>query len=131
MTTKASPTKPEAPPIAPMSPMVISSIVLPIAAILLYLPYTFHTGLFHSSLALKADLLQADLNLDSCSRLDIPSEMGWCAEPVVQKSTGMAYFVCDDSRPWWDPVRMIWEQAPPGKQGGSLWAWDLKVSLGM
>ncbi|PWN24274.1 hypothetical protein BCV69DRAFT_280165 [Microstroma glucosiphilum] len=126
MTTKATTTKAEAPPIAPMSPMVISSIVLPIAAILLYIPYTFHTGLFHSSFALKAETLRADLNLDSCSRLVTPADMGWCAEPVVQKSTGMAYFVCDDSRPWWDPVRMIWEQAPPGKQGGSLWAWDLK-----
>ncbi|CAO1625425.1 unnamed protein product [Sympodiomycopsis kandeliae] len=96
--------------------LLISLIIIPISSILLYLPWQKHLSLFHPATS------PSDLNLESCS--PIPN-LEHCAEPLVVKEISRAYFVCDDSRPWWDPVRFKWQKIPEGRKGGSIWTWDL------
>ncbi|CAO1634764.1 unnamed protein product [Parajaminaea phylloscopi] len=109
--------------------LIVSGVLIPICAFLLWLPWSSHIAhLYPTSKPAGAALLSSDLNLESCAPISTGSQhIGpqWCAEPVVHNTTGWAYFACDDTRPWWDPVRHVWEAAPDGRQGGSLWAWHI------
>ncbi|PWN25994.1 hypothetical protein BDZ90DRAFT_56197 [Jaminaea rosea] len=108
-------------------PLLFSLLLLPISSFFLWLPWSTHVAFFHppepSSFASSAS---SHLNLDSCRPL--PSGPEWCAEPVIHSASRLAYFHCDDSRPWWDPPSQTWEALPQGKKGGSIWVWDLKDS---
>lgn len=105
----------------PNTSLVVSLIIIPIASFFLYLPWQQHLKLFHPHLSDSS--AHNNLNLDSCSRL-APADLAWCAQPVVLRETATAYFVCDDSRPWWDPLRGRWEEKQDKKRG-SAWAWKM------
>ncbi|KAK0538460.1 hypothetical protein OC835_001441 [Tilletia horrida] len=53
-------------------------------------------------------------------------ELAHCDDIAVHKSSGHAYFTCDDTRLWRDPLRLRWaESVPAGRKGGSIWHLDL------
>lgn len=110
--------------------LLVSAILIPLSSFLIWLPWSAHVKLFYpSSNSQLASALASNLNLDSCSPLQSSASSDspqWCSEVRVNNASGWAYFACDDTRPWWDPVRHLWQTPPADRRGGSIWAWNIQ-----
>ncbi|KAL9937776.1 hypothetical protein V8E36_003321 [Tilletia maclaganii] len=53
-------------------------------------------------------------------------ELAHCDDIAVHKASGHAYFTCDDTRLWRDPLRLHFENDhPTSRKGGAIWHLDL------
>ncbi|KAE8216104.1 hypothetical protein CF327_g716 [Tilletia walkeri] len=61
-------------------------------------------------------------------------ELAHCDEIALHKHSGNAYFACDDTRLWRDPLRLLWEDEgtlPKSRKGGSIWHLDLNDAFSL
>ncbi|CAD6944317.1 unnamed protein product [Tilletia caries] len=54
-------------------------------------------------------------------------ELAHCDDIALHKPSGNAYFACDDTRLWRDPLRLLWDE-PPGQGQGAFHPAGLTVT---
>ncbi|KAK0543536.1 hypothetical protein OC845_006077 [Tilletia horrida] len=96
----------------------VFALLLSFGALYPYIQYTR----YHFPATKPSQLAQPPLNPHYCEQIP---ELAHCDDIAVHKPSGHAYFTCDDTRLWKDPLRLRTDDAPASRKGGSIWHLDL------